>query len=85
VPGGRPKATVRQGVTGGVQQPGRAITTKMNSLACRDCEDSAELRSCRLGKRFMEPSDRDTIPLCKILYFVRGMGLLAEWKDGDAQ
>jgi len=26
----------------------------------------------------MEPSDYDEIPLCKILYFVRGMGLLAE-------
>jgi hypothetical protein len=26
----------------------------------------------------MEPSNYDEIPLCKILYFVRGMGLLAE-------
>jgi hypothetical protein len=26
---------------------------------------------------FMEPSDCDEISLCKILYFVRGMGLLA--------
>jgi hypothetical protein len=25
-----------------------------------------------------EPSDHDEIPLCKILYFVRGMGLLVE-------
>jgi hypothetical protein len=27
---------------------------------------------------FMEPSNYDEIPLRKILYFVRGMGLLAE-------
>jgi hypothetical protein len=26
----------------------------------------------------VEPSDYDEIPLCKILYFVRGTGLLAE-------
>jgi hypothetical protein len=33
----------------------------------------------------MEPSDYDVIPLYKILYFVRGMELLAEKADGDAQ
>jgi hypothetical protein len=27
---------------------------------------------------FMEPSDYDEISLCKILYFVRGIGLLVE-------
>jgi hypothetical protein len=27
---------------------------------------------------FMEPRDYADIPLCKILYFVRGTGLLAE-------
>jgi hypothetical protein len=36
------------------------------------------LRSRRIGKHFMEPSDYDEIPLCKIMYFVRGAGLLAE-------
>jgi hypothetical protein len=44
------------------------------------CEDSDELRSRRLSKHFMKPSDYDKIPLSKILYFVGGMGLLAEWK-----
>jgi hypothetical protein len=28
----------------------------------------------------MEPSSHDMIPLYKILYFIKGMGLLAEWK-----
>jgi hypothetical protein len=28
---------------------------------------------------FMEPSDYDEIPLRKILYYVRGTGLLAEY------
>jgi hypothetical protein len=40
---------------------------------------SAEFKFRRLGKLFfMEPSDYDDILLCKILYFVRGTGLLAE-------
>jgi hypothetical protein len=39
---------------------------------------SAELRFCPLGKHFMEPSNSNEIPLCKILYFVRGTVLLAE-------
>jgi hypothetical protein len=38
----------------------------------------AEFRFRRLGNVFMEPSYYDEIPLCKVLYFVRGMGLLAE-------
>jgi hypothetical protein len=37
-----------------------------------------EFKFRRLCKHFMEPSDYDKIPLCKILYFVRGKGLLAE-------
>jgi hypothetical protein len=37
----------------------------------------AELRFSRLDKHYMEPSD-DEIPLRKMLYFVKGMGLLAE-------
>jgi hypothetical protein len=28
----------------------------------------------------MEPSSHDKIPLCKILYFIGGAGLLVEWK-----
>jgi hypothetical protein len=42
------------------------------------CVALAGLKFCHLRKHFMEPSDYDEIPLCKILYFVRGMGLLAE-------
>jgi hypothetical protein len=38
----------------------------------------AEFKFWSLGKFFMEQSDFEEIPLCKILYFVRGMGLLAE-------
>lgn len=38
----------------------------------------AESRFCHLGKRLIEPSMYNEIPLCKILYFARGMGLLAE-------
>jgi hypothetical protein len=42
------------------------------------CVALAEFRLRRLGNIFMEPSDYDEIPLCKIMYFVRGTGLLAE-------
>jgi hypothetical protein len=45
-----------------------------------ECQDSAGLRPRRLGKHFIEQSDRDRIALCKVLYFVGGTGLLAEWK-----
>jgi hypothetical protein len=38
----------------------------------------AEFKFCCLGKYFMEPSDYDEILLCKVLYFVKDMGLLAE-------
>jgi hypothetical protein len=37
-----------------------------------------ETAFCSLRKQFMESSDYDEIPLCKILYFVTGTGLLAE-------
>jgi hypothetical protein len=43
-----------------------------------ECEALSELRFCHLSKHFMEPSDYDKIPLCKILYFIGGKGLLAE-------
>jgi hypothetical protein len=42
------------------------------------CVALDELRFRRLGIHFMESSDYDEIPLCKILYFVRDTGLLAE-------
>jgi len=39
----------------------------------------AELKFRRLWKHFMEPSDYDEVPSCKLLYYVRGTGLLAEY------
>jgi hypothetical protein len=39
----------------------------------------AELKFRRLWKHFMEPSDYDKTTLCKILYFFRSTGLLAEY------
>jgi hypothetical protein len=45
-----------------------------------ECEDSAGSRPHHLGKHFMETSDYDKIPLCEILYFIRGMVLLAKWE-----
>jgi hypothetical protein len=38
----------------------------------------ADFKIRRLGKYFMETSDYDEIPSRKILYTVRGTGLLAE-------
>jgi hypothetical protein len=38
----------------------------------------AEFKLRRLGKYFMETSDYDEIPSRKLLYIVRGTGLLAE-------
>jgi hypothetical protein len=38
----------------------------------------AEFKFRRLGEHFMVPSDCDEIPLCKLLHFVSGMGLLVE-------
>jgi hypothetical protein len=43
-----------------------------------ECVGLAELGIRRLGKLFTKPSDYDTILLCKTLYFVRCMGLMAE-------
>jgi hypothetical protein len=34
-----------------------------------------------LGKDFMQPSEHDKIPLCKVLYFVGCTGLIAEWES----
>jgi hypothetical protein len=38
----------------------------------------ADFRFCHVGKHCMEPRDYDEILLCKVLYFARGTGLLAE-------
>jgi hypothetical protein len=53
------------------------ITETVSHILCK-CVALAELRFRRLGKYFMEPSDYNDISLCKILYFVRRTGLLAE-------
>jgi hypothetical protein len=52
-------------------------TETASHILC-ECEALAKLRFCSLGKHLMEPSDFEEILLCKILYFVRGTGLLAE-------
>jgi hypothetical protein len=41
-------------------------------------DDIRKQTASRLGKHFMEPTDDDGIPPYKILYFVRGTGLLTE-------
>jgi hypothetical protein len=46
-----------------------------------ECVALTELRFCRLGKQFIEPSNYNEIPPCKIPYFVRCMGI----KNGDVQ
>jgi hypothetical protein len=46
-------------------------TGKMTKTLC-------EFKLRRLGKHFTEPSDYVEIPLRKVVYFVRGTGLLAE-------
>jgi hypothetical protein len=43
----------------------------------------AEFKFRRLRKHFMEPSDYDEIPLCKILYLSRGMDYWRNKVDGD--
>jgi hypothetical protein len=54
------------------------MATETTSYILCECEALTEFRFHRLGNISMEPSDSDEIPLCKILYFVRGMGKLAE-------
>jgi hypothetical protein len=55
-----------------------AIWRQKQPHIASDCVALAGLRFRRLGKYLMEPRDYDEIPLCKIMYFVRGTGLLAE-------
>jgi hypothetical protein len=57
---------------------GRCHNGNRNSLTHPLCVTLAELRAPHLGKHFMDMRDYDKIPLCKILYFIIGMGLLAE-------
>jgi hypothetical protein len=52
-------------------------TETASHILC-ECEALSELKCYCLGKHFMEPSHYDKIMLCKILYSVGGMGLLAE-------
>jgi hypothetical protein len=54
------------------------MATETASHILCECVTSAELKFHHLGKSFTEPNNYDEIPLCKILYFVRGMGLLAD-------
>jgi hypothetical protein len=75
------KASGKQGGAGGIQQAGCAVTPNPKQPHMSYVTGySAELRPCCLGKHFMEPSNCDKILLCKILYFIGSMGLLAEWK-----
>jgi hypothetical protein len=55
----------------------KETTAPQRPIVC-DCQDSAEVGFRRLGKQFVEPSDRDKILLGKILYFVWGVELSAE-------
>jgi hypothetical protein len=52
--------------------------TETASHILHECVSLAELKLHCLGKYFMEPSNYDEIPLCKILYFVRGTTLKLE-------
>jgi hypothetical protein len=52
-------------------------TETASHIPC-ECEALAELRFCHSCKYLIEPDDCDKIPLCKMLYFVGGTGLLAE-------
>jgi hypothetical protein len=54
------------------------MATETASHILRECVALVGFRFHLSGKHFMEPSDYDEIPLCKVLYFVRSMGLLAE-------
>jgi hypothetical protein len=52
-------------------------TETASHILC-DCEALAELIFCHLGTYLKKPGDYCEILLCKILYFVGGMGQLAE-------
>jgi hypothetical protein len=55
------------------------MATETASHILYECVSLAEFRFCRLSTDFfMEPGDYYESPLCKILYYVRGTGLLAE-------
>jgi hypothetical protein len=42
------------------------------------CVALDDFRFSRLGRHFYGSSDYDDIPLCKIIYYDRGMGLMEE-------
>jgi hypothetical protein len=48
------------------------VETETTSYMLCECVALAELIFCHLRKHFMELCDYDEIPLCKILYFLRG-------------
>jgi hypothetical protein len=54
------------------------METKAASRILCVCVALAELRFCSSDKHFMESSNYDEIPLCKIQYFISSMELLAE-------
>jgi hypothetical protein len=54
------------------------MATETASHILCECVSLTEFRFRHLGKHFMEPSDYEDFPLCKILNFVRSTGLLAE-------
>jgi hypothetical protein len=56
----------------------RKETETASQILC-ECETLAELIFCHLGKHFTEPNNHDKIALCRILYFIGGTILLAEW------
>jgi hypothetical protein len=54
------------------------MATETASIILCECVALAELNFIAKINMFMEPNDYDEIPLCKILYFVRGTGPLAD-------
>jgi hypothetical protein len=52
------------------------IETALHTLC--ECEATAELKFGCLSEHFMDLSDYDEIPLCKILYIIGGTELLMD-------
>jgi hypothetical protein len=50
-----------------------------------DCEAVAHVRFRHLGQFSMEPSDYYDAPVCKVLHFIRGVGLIKGSLKGEAQ
>jgi hypothetical protein len=69
------EARARQSGTTGL----RTAQAKEASYVLREYEDSAKLRSRRLDKHLIEPSDHIKIPLFKMMHFVGGWDW---WRNG---